>query len=162
MTSYGYIIGDSCIIAFNLKCIMQWKQVFNIAIKVSSRKKCYYFFLWSTWLIKALCKNWFVNWLDYLCVLSYHLLLHVVCHSVVYLKLIDHNGLFLFHSLSKDLNLQSFVCLLLSYFLDKLFYLYFVTCKIAPLWILTCLIHLSYVEPINSVGFSLPLPSIGH
>ena len=31
---------------------MQLKQFYNIATKVSSRKKCYYFW-WSTWLIRA-------------------------------------------------------------------------------------------------------------
>ena len=41
---------DSCIISFNLNCIMLLKQFFDIAIKVSSRKKCYYFW-WSTWLL---------------------------------------------------------------------------------------------------------------
>ena len=50
MTSYGYIIVGLCIISFNLNCIMQLKQFYNIATKVSSRKKCYYFW-WSTWLI---------------------------------------------------------------------------------------------------------------
>ena len=43
MTSLGYIMVDSCIISFNLNCIMQLKQFYNIATKVSSRKKCYYF-----------------------------------------------------------------------------------------------------------------------
>ena len=38
MTSYDYIIVDSCIISFNLNCIMQSKQFYNIATKVSSRK----------------------------------------------------------------------------------------------------------------------------
>ena len=52
MTSYGDIIEDSCIITFNLNCIMQLKQFYNIATKVSSRKKCYYFW-WSTWLLKT-------------------------------------------------------------------------------------------------------------
>ena len=32
---------DLCIISFNLNCIMQLKQFYNIATKVSSRKKCY-------------------------------------------------------------------------------------------------------------------------
>ena len=41
---------NSCIISFNLNCIMQLMQFYNIATKVSSRKKCYYF-LWSTWLV---------------------------------------------------------------------------------------------------------------
>ena len=41
---------DSCIISFNLNCIMQLKQFYNIATKVNSRKKCYYF-SWSTWLL---------------------------------------------------------------------------------------------------------------
>ena len=35
---------------------MQLKQFYNIATKVSSRKKCYYFW-WSTWLISL--KNWY-------------------------------------------------------------------------------------------------------
>ena len=51
MTSYGYIIMGSCIISFNLNCIMRLKQFCNIATKVSSRKKCYYFW-WSPWLLK--------------------------------------------------------------------------------------------------------------
>ena len=51
MTSFGYIIVDSCIISLNLNCIVQLKQLYDIATKVSSRKKCYYFW-WSTWLIK--------------------------------------------------------------------------------------------------------------
>ena len=38
VTSYGYIIVGSCIIPFNLNCIMQLKQFYNIATKVSSRK----------------------------------------------------------------------------------------------------------------------------
>ena len=50
VTSYGYIIVDSCKISFNLNCIMQLKQFYNIVTKVSSRKKCYYFW-WSTWLV---------------------------------------------------------------------------------------------------------------
>ena len=41
VTSYIYIRMDLCIIAFNLNCIMQLKQFYNIATKVSSRKKCY-------------------------------------------------------------------------------------------------------------------------
>ena len=41
---------DLCIISFNLKCIMQLKQFYNIATKVSFRKKCYYFW-WSIWLL---------------------------------------------------------------------------------------------------------------
>ena len=36
-----HIIVDSCIILFNLNCIMQLKQFYNRATKVSSRKKCY-------------------------------------------------------------------------------------------------------------------------
>ena len=39
VTSYDYIIVDSCIISFNLNCIIQLKQFYNIATKVSSRKK---------------------------------------------------------------------------------------------------------------------------
>ena len=39
MTFYGYIIVDWCIISFNLNCIMQFKQFYNIASKVRSRKK---------------------------------------------------------------------------------------------------------------------------
>ena len=31
---------------------MQFKKFYNIATKVSSRKKCYYFW-WSTWLLSA-------------------------------------------------------------------------------------------------------------
>ena len=52
MTSFGYIIVDSCIISFNLNCIMQLKQFCNIATEVSSRKKGYYFW-WSTGLISV-------------------------------------------------------------------------------------------------------------
>ena len=37
----------SCIIAFHLNCIMQLKQFYDIASKVSCRKKCFYFW-WST------------------------------------------------------------------------------------------------------------------
>ena len=47
---YRYIIVDLCITSFNLNYIMQLKQFYNIATKVSSRKKCYYVW-WSTWLI---------------------------------------------------------------------------------------------------------------
>ena len=50
VTSYGCIIVDLCMISFNLNWIMQLKQFYNIATKVSSRKKCYYFW-WSTWLL---------------------------------------------------------------------------------------------------------------
>ena len=42
---------DPRIISFKLNCIMQLKQFYNIATKVSSRKKCYYFW-WSTWLLR--------------------------------------------------------------------------------------------------------------
>ena len=52
MISYGYILVDSYIISLNLNCIMQLKQFYNIATKVSSRKKCYHFW-WSTWLFIA-------------------------------------------------------------------------------------------------------------
>ena len=52
MTSFGDIILDSYIITFNLNRIMQLKQFYNIATKVSSRKKCYYFW-WSTWLLRT-------------------------------------------------------------------------------------------------------------
>ena len=38
MTYYGDIIVDACIIPFNLNGIMQLKQFYNIANKVSSRK----------------------------------------------------------------------------------------------------------------------------
>ena len=41
---------DSCKLTFNFNFIMQLKQFYIIATKVSSRKKCYYFW-WSTWLI---------------------------------------------------------------------------------------------------------------
>ena len=50
MTSFGYIIVDSCIISLNLDYILQLKQFYNKATKVSCRKKCYYFW-WSTWLL---------------------------------------------------------------------------------------------------------------
>ena len=50
MTSCGYFIVDLCIISFSLNCIMQLKQFYYIATKVSSRKKHYYFW-WSTWLM---------------------------------------------------------------------------------------------------------------
>ena len=53
MTSFGYIIVDSCIISLNLNCILQLKQFYDIATKVSCRKKCYYFW-WSTWLLMPL------------------------------------------------------------------------------------------------------------
>ena len=46
-TSSGYITVDSFRISFNLNCIIQLKQFYNIAAKDSSRKKCYYFG-WST------------------------------------------------------------------------------------------------------------------
>ena len=36
--SYGYIIEDSCMISFTLNCIMQLKQFYNKATKVSSGK----------------------------------------------------------------------------------------------------------------------------
>ena len=39
MTPYGYVIVNSCIISFNCNCIMQLKQFYNIATKVTSRKK---------------------------------------------------------------------------------------------------------------------------
>ena len=35
MTSYGYVIMDSCIISFNLNWIMQSRQFYNIATEVS-------------------------------------------------------------------------------------------------------------------------------
>ena len=54
MTFYGYIIVHSCIISFNLSCIMQLQQFYNIATEISSRKKCYYFW-WSTWLLIGSC-----------------------------------------------------------------------------------------------------------
>ena len=41
---------DLCIISFNLYCIMQFKQLYNIVTKVSSRKKVLLLW-WSTWLI---------------------------------------------------------------------------------------------------------------
>ena len=50
VTSDGDIIVDSCMISFNLNCIMWLKQFYDIATKVSCRKKCYYFW-WSTWLM---------------------------------------------------------------------------------------------------------------
>ena len=43
VASYGYIIVDLSKISFNLNGIMQLKQFYNIATKVSGRKKCYYF-----------------------------------------------------------------------------------------------------------------------
>ena len=49
MITYGYIIVDSCMISFNLNFIMQLKQFYDIANKVSCRKQCYYFW-WSAWL----------------------------------------------------------------------------------------------------------------
>ena len=55
VASYGYIIVDLCIISLNLNCIMQWKQFYNITTKVSSRKKCYYFW-WYT----------FMSWCGYM------------------------------------------------------------------------------------------------
>ena len=53
VTSDGDIILDSCIITFSLNCSLQLKQFYDKATKVSSRKKCYYFW-WSTWLFKGL------------------------------------------------------------------------------------------------------------
>ena len=53
MTFYGCIIMDSCIISFNFNCIMQLKQFWNTFTKVSSTKKCYYFW-WSPWLYMLL------------------------------------------------------------------------------------------------------------
>ena len=38
MTSFGYIIVDSCIISLNLNCILQLKQFYDIATKVNCRK----------------------------------------------------------------------------------------------------------------------------
>ena len=40
---------DSCIISFNLNCIMELKLSYNIAIKVNSRKRVLLLW-WSTWL----------------------------------------------------------------------------------------------------------------
>ena len=57
MTSYGYIIGDSYEISFDFDCIMQLKQYYNIATKVSGRKMCYYFW-WSTWPFKVIFSQW--------------------------------------------------------------------------------------------------------
>ena len=50
---WQYYIGFS-IISFNsnLSFIMQLKQLFYIATKVCSRKRCYYIW-WSTWLINV-------------------------------------------------------------------------------------------------------------
>ena len=56
VTSYGNIKMDVCIITFNLNCIMQLMQFYNIATKVSSRKKCYYFWC-STWLLLSASKR---------------------------------------------------------------------------------------------------------
>ena len=39
-------------ISLNLNCIMQLKQLYNIATKVSSRKLCYNVW-WSTWMVKG-------------------------------------------------------------------------------------------------------------
>ena len=61
MTSFGYIIVDSCIISLNLNCILQLKQFYNIATKVSCRKKCYYFW-WSTWLQNKASENRKSSW----------------------------------------------------------------------------------------------------
>ena len=52
VTSYRYFIVDSCIHSLNLKCIIQLKQFYNIATKVSSTKKWYYFW-WFTWLLNS-------------------------------------------------------------------------------------------------------------
>ena len=52
---------DICIVSFNLNCIMQLKQFYNIATKVSSRQKCYYFW-WSTWQLK---QSHAFPWLDH-------------------------------------------------------------------------------------------------
>ena len=72
MSSYGYNIVDLCIIAFNLNCIMQLKPFYNIATKVSSRKKCYYFW-WSTWLLRTIIVTKF--WLGICGVL------HISCYE---------------------------------------------------------------------------------
>ena len=44
---------ESCIISLHLNCIMQLKQFYNVVTKVSTSRKCYYFW-WSTWLIIVL------------------------------------------------------------------------------------------------------------
>ena len=53
LTSYGYVIVNSCITSFHLNCIMQLKQIYNIATQVSSRKSAATFgYLpdwWSLW-----------------------------------------------------------------------------------------------------------------
>ena len=65
MTFYGgYILMDACIISFNLNCIMQFKQFYKKATKISSRKKCYYFW-WSTWLF-----SWVFTWLNDIVILG--------------------------------------------------------------------------------------------
>ena len=47
---------------------MQLKQFYNIATKVSSRKKCYYFW-WSTWLISFVCMDIEeISWLQAFCI----------------------------------------------------------------------------------------------
>ena len=51
MTSYGYIIVDSCMISFDLNFIMQLKQFYNIATKVSSRKSATTFGDLPDWLV---------------------------------------------------------------------------------------------------------------
>ena len=53
---YDYVIVDSCILSFNLNCIMDLKQFYDIATKLSSRKKCYCFW-WSTWLLIIHCAD---------------------------------------------------------------------------------------------------------
>ena len=54
--------------SLNLNCIMQLKQFYNTATKVSSRRKCYYFW-WSTWLLMCHCllmwrptNNWCITY----------------------------------------------------------------------------------------------------
>ena len=74
MTSYGYITVDSCIISFNLNFIMQLKQFCYIATKVSSRKKCYYFW-WSTWLLKS-TSTWNIEKIDLRLQYKFHVLFH--------------------------------------------------------------------------------------
>ena len=64
MASYGYIIVDLCLLSLHLNCIMQLKQFYNIATKVSSKKRATTFgdqpYWWSQHLFidkNPKCKN---------------------------------------------------------------------------------------------------------
>ena len=78
MTSFGYIIVDSCIISLHLNCVLQLKQFYYMATKVSCRKKCYYFW-WSTWLFRQTSVKNKEN--SYICIKNcflYLVLMHLI------------------------------------------------------------------------------------